>query len=143
MGWVGYVAGAAPDAVVGTKLEHPGCSQLLPARRSAGLGLVIGALRVVVALLVGDVLDVVVIGLSDRVDDEQGFTQALGELLAVVLPMTLHRFRDAVHGVHNAISAGAGVGKEARNGDAELAAQVEDTDKNGRASCRERVCQYV
>src|SRR3546814_9871753 len=89
MGSVGDLSGAAPDAVVGTKLEHPGGSQLLPSRRSAGLGLVIGALRVVVALLVGDVLDVVVIGLSDRVDDEQGFTQALGELLAVVLPMTL------------------------------------------------------
>src|SRR3546814_1246485 len=77
MGSVGDLSGAAPDAVVGTKLEHPGGSQLLPSRRSAGLGLVIGALRVVVALLVGDVLDVVVIGLSDRVDDEQGFTQAL------------------------------------------------------------------
>src|SRR3546814_4093149 len=71
MGSVGDLSGAAPDAVVGTKLEHPGGSQLLPSRRSAGLGLVIGALRVVVARLVGDVLDVVVIGLSDRVDDEQ------------------------------------------------------------------------
>src|SRR3546814_20717533 len=80
MGSVGDLSGAAPDAVVGTKLEHPGGSQLLPSRRSAGLGLVIGALRVVVALLVGDVLDVVVIGLSDRVDDEQGFTPSLGEL---------------------------------------------------------------
>src|SRR3546814_10987905 len=50
MGSVGDLSGAAPDAVVGTKLEHPGGSQLLPSRRSAGLGLVIGALRVVVAL---------------------------------------------------------------------------------------------
>src|SRR3546814_18566199 len=58
MGSVGDLSGAAPDAVVGTKLEHPGGSQLLPSRRSAGLGLVIGALRVVLALLVGDVLDV-------------------------------------------------------------------------------------
>src|SRR3546814_3638008 len=96
MGSVGDLSGAAPDAVVGTKLEHPGGSQLLPLRPRARLGLVIGALRVVVALLVGDVLDVVVIGLSDRVDDEQGFTQALGELLAVVLPMTLHPFLDSV-----------------------------------------------